>query len=151
MQALNPWSYLIKSWSLAMKEMGVLLFSLMIFITLSFATIQPEGGANLVGTQRARLNRVWWNQRPGFRCGIETPFTWCKCYPFGHKVRGGDWLFSNVQNFKCIARTLYAKGGLYRSYFPWSSSSGHCLRFWACTCPWYYIQSRSRAEALTRY
>lgn len=39
-----------------MKEMGVLLFSLMIFITLSFATIQPEGGANLVGTQRARLN-----------------------------------------------------------------------------------------------
>ncbi len=39
-----------------MKETGVLLFSLMIFITLSFATTQPKGGANLVGTQRARLN-----------------------------------------------------------------------------------------------
>ena len=35
-----------------MKEIGVLLFSLMIFITLSCATTQPKGGANLVAKGR---------------------------------------------------------------------------------------------------
>ncbi|MCH7678161.1 hypothetical protein IID10_02215 [candidate division KSB1 bacterium] len=73
-----------------MKEIGVLLFSLMIFITLSFATKQPKGGANLVGTQLARLNGFGEITGRVFVAESKHLFTWCKCYPFGHQVRGGD-------------------------------------------------------------
>ncbi len=74
-----------------MKAINFLLLSLIISIAFSCVTPQPKSRANLVAKGRnSNLNGFGRNHRACHRLGIEVPFTGSECYPFGHKVRGGN-------------------------------------------------------------
>jgi len=64
-----------------MKVINFLLLSLIVSIAFSCVTLQPKSSANLVAKGRTQGCH---------RPGIEIPFAGSLCYPFGHKVRGGD-------------------------------------------------------------